>query len=114
MIGLFDLNNVYKEYKNIRSTINDGYLLPYYLKILEVPSEYDYTLLGWKRIINQLTDKHKEGLLQSSKNRRRTTRLIMKGLSKEYNNLEEYYTSEVYDFIEEYPQFNEILKIRKK
>lgn len=106
---MFDLSVVYKEYKNIRRTILDGYLLPYYLNVLEVPVEYDYTSLGWKRIINQINDDEMNSLLEASKNRRRESLMIMKGLSDDYDNLEEYYTREVSDFIEEYPQFNGIL-----
>ena len=108
---LWDYDFLYDEYKSIRSSLQgDGYLLPYYLTVVEIPIEYDYSFNEWNNILDNTSSKHKENLISMSKNRRRIEIQILKGEHEEYDTLDEYHLYELNEFFKKYPRYKNIIK----
>ena len=107
----WDYPFLYENYKSIRSTLYfDGYLLPYYIGVLDIPSEYNYTHSEWGEILKKGTDKIRENLISMSKNRRKDEILILNNKHRKYEDVNVYHLDELKQFIRKYPQYKNIVE----
>lgn len=104
------INNFYKD---IWETLTlDGVPIPYLIE-LYTPLEYrpneEEMNIVWKRISNR----SKENLFNAYMERRVFERDLLDGVKNEkkmINLIEDYFEKELFDFIESYPQYSDILE----
>lgn len=111
----WDFDNLCRLYKDIRlSCFEKGYLMPILINEVSefIPDEYDFSNEEWVKIINNFDGFSEDEVYRSLVEKRN---LFMDLMLEEssfidfFDGAEEILEEEVFDFLEEFPEFNEIL-----
>lgn len=103
----FNENSLFVNYKDIvKNCINEAYPLPLLLKEYDIPQEYDFGYNEKKRLFDLLSNRKKELLYKRMLSRKRILVAIDEERSEIYNSLEDFYSEELNNFLENYPQYN--------
>ena len=102
-------DELFKRYKEIQKTcLKDGWLIPTLINPVYIPPS---KRMSFKELDNE--DKDIEGLSEKNKRKREIEDNIINGDCDTFDTLMEYYEDELYRFLNEYPQFNDILERMK-